>query len=461
MKLTPPGSTQAPSKGLFNAGETKRMRWMVFAFALVVATFVVTLRNENARRREVAELESRRQELAAPPTVVVTPEIDGAALDGLARDGTPAERVLIETAALARALRDTLPISDALFAPMGGSELDAARAAQLVGDDAALRKAARGVLFRSYGWLETLERREAVADVPGHLFGRLRQEDGTRVAFAVRNGPERVLLDGDFVRVDGVFVEALRIDAAQGWLDLPLLVGPRVIASFPRLLAPPELEPLLFADVTDDSMADLTGMPFDAYWELVAYVRGLDGSTIDWAAAPLLDREGMAELALDSSAFRARPVRIPVSQVMDCYELAQPENPLRLERMSEGWLGNEAWFGSVQGLVKFVSPALDLGVRRHDQVTARGFFLKRLAYETAEAGIGVAPFVVLHRIEPWHEPESTTWRTLLMSFGGLMLFLCGLLVFLLRRDQRRSTELQAELSARRRARRTSAHSSTP
>jgi hypothetical protein len=458
MKLTPPAPTLPPDKGLFNVGEARRMRWMIFALVLVAVAFVITIRKENERRREAAAREAELGESAAPPTVVVTPEIDGEALDALVRDATPAERVLIETPALARALRDTAPIGDALFEPMGGSVLDAARCAELVGEDAALRKAARGTLLRAYGWIEALERRPAVADLPEHVFGRLRQEDGSRVSFAASSAPERVLLDGDFVRVDGVFLEALRSEDVQGWIDTPLIVGPRVVASFPRLLPPPELDPLVFAAVTDDSVTEITGMPFEPYWELIAYVRELDGSQIDWAAAPLLDREGMAELALDGDAFRARPVRIPPSQVMDCFELAQPENPLRVTHMSEGWLGNQDWFGPVQGLVQFVSPDLGLGIRRKDEVVARGFFLKRVAYETAEAGIGVAPFLVLYDVELHDAPKSTTWRTILMTFGGGLVFLVGLLFFLLRRDQARSAELQAELTQRRRARRAAARS---
>ena len=456
MKLTPPGPTQAPARGLFNVGEARRMRWLLIAFVMVAVTFFMAVRKENERRREAAALEAQRSEAVAPPTVVITPEIDGAALDALVRDATAAERVLVETPALARALRDAALVNDALFEPMRGRLLDAARCAELVGEDAAVRKDARGTLLRAYGWIESLERYAAVEGLPGHLLGRLRQEDGSRASFAVLDGPERVLLDGDFVRVDGIFLEAFRSEGPQGWIDTPLLVGPRVIEAFPRLLAPPELDPLVFADVTDDSVTDLTGMPFQAYWELVAYVRELDGSKIDWAAAPLLDRAGMAELALDGDAFRARPVRIPASQVMDSYELAQPENPLRVTHMTEGWLGNQDWFGSVQGLVKFVSPDLGLGIRRKDEVVARGFFLKRLAYETAEAGIGVAPFLVLYDLEVYDPPENTTWRTILLSFGGLMVFIVGLLFFLLRRDQARSAELQAELTERRRARRAAA-----
>jgi hypothetical protein len=124
--------------------------------------------------------------------------------------------------------------------------------------------------------------------------------------------------------------------------------------------------------------------------------------------------------------------------------------------MTEGWLGNQDWFGSVQGLVKFVSPDLELGIRRDDQVVARGFFLKRLAYETAEAGIGVAPFLVLYDAQVHHMPKDRTWSTILLSFGGAVVFLVGLLFFLLRRDEARSAELQEQLIERRRARRSTA-----
>ncbi|HVS17154.1 MAG TPA: hypothetical protein VMT18_01045 [Planctomycetota bacterium] len=460
MRLKPPGPTAAPDKGLFNLGEAKRMRWLAFAFVLAVATFFWFLNKENDRRRQQAELEAERRALEAPPTVVVTPEIDGAALDGLVRDRTDADRVLIETPALARALRDSALINDSLFAPMGGRALTEARAAELASRDDALRAAARGELYRAYGWVEVLEQRAAAGNLPGHWFGRLRLEDGGRAAFAVLNGPERVLLDGDFARMDGIFLEALRIEGAAGWIDLPLFVGARVRAAYPRLPAPSALDPLDFAHVTDDSVVNgIAQPPFEAYWELVAYVRALDPATVDWASAPLLDRAGMSELALDGDAFRARPVRLPVCQVMDSYQLAQPENPLRIERLTEGWLGSESWFSAVQGLVKFVSPRLDLGLRRHDNVTARAFFLKHHAYETAEKGISVAPLLVLVDAQPWGEPDNSAWRAVLLGFGGLVVLLAGLLVVMLRRDQGKSAQLQAELNARRRARRASARGS--
>lgn len=454
MKLTPPGPTQAPETGLFNTGEARRMRWLAFAFVLAVATFFWFLRKENDRRNEEARRDAERREAEAPPTVVVTPEIDGAALGALVRDRTDAERVLIETEGLARALRDTALVNDTLFEPMGGRLLDQERAAELASRDDALRAEARGELYRAYGWIEALERRDAAGGLPSHWLGRMRLEDGGRAAFAVLKGPERVLLDGDFARVDGVFLEALRVEGPDGWLDLPLLVGPRAVASYPRLQTPGELDPLAFAHVTDDSIANgISPPPFEAYWELVAYVRALDPTTVDWESAPLLDRAGMSELALDGDAFRARPVRLPVCQVMDSYQLAQPENPLRVTRLTEGWLGSESWFQSVQGLVKFVSPRLDLGLQRRDEVTARAFFFKLQAYETAEKGIGVAPLVVLVDTQPWAKPDDSAWRTVLMSFGGLIVLLTGLLVVMLRRDQGKSARLQAELLARRRARR--------
>ena len=459
MRLTPPGPTQAPDQGLFNSGEAKRMRWLAFAFVLAVATFFWFLHKENERRRAAAELEAERAALEAPATVVVTPEIDGPALDALVRDHSDAERVLVETPALARALRDAALINDSLFEPMGGRPLSEPRAAELASRDDALRTAARGELYRAYGWVEGLERRDKAEGLPGHWFGRLRLEDGGRAAFAVLDGPERLLLDGDFARVDGVFLEALRVEGPDGWLDLPLLVGPRAKVAYPRLPTPAALEPGDFAHVVDDSVVNgISQPPFEAYWELVAWVRALDPSSVDWVAAPLLDREGMAELSLDASAFRARPVRLPVCQVMDSYKLAQPENPLRLERLNEGWLGSEAWFGSVQGLVKFVSPHLDLGLRRGDEVTARGYFLKLQAYETAEKGIGVAPLIVLVGSDPWAAPDDSAWRTMLVGFGGLIVLLTGLLVVMLRRDQGKSAQLQAELLARRRARRAAARS---
>jgi preprotein translocase subunit YajC len=454
MKLTPPSMTPAPERGLFNPGERKRMRWLLFAFLLVLVTFAVMLQKENQRRREEAALQQAEQSRREPEleTVVVTPEIRVELLRATARDGTPEERLLIEPDVLRLAFADTRLVNDRLFEPMGGGPLLPDTVRELVGSP----DPARGQLFRAHGWADQLSSYEAAGDLPAHTRGRLRLEDGGHAFFAVLGVPEGGLVEDDFVRVDGIFTEVVRRegDSPGSWIEGPLLVGPRAVSAYPRLGPVTELDPASFDEVTDDSIAEgISGQPFYPYWELVAYVRDLPENAVDWSQTPVLDRETMAALAMDGASFRAKPVRLPVSQIMDSWVQAQKDNPLRIERLTEGWIGNEQWFGPANGVIRYVSPFVRPDIRRKDEVLARGFFLKNLAYEPSKGGVAIAPFFVMQTLETYTPVEDTAWRKILMGFTGFLVLLGVLIFVLLRRDRRRSAELQEELLARRRARR--------
>jgi len=453
MRLTLPDRPSAPDRGLFNPAERKRMRLLLFSLLIVVASLVVMLQRENERRRTEAErtrAESVRE--PQPETVLVTPQVDVAKLESLARDRTPQERALVEPAALVQAFADTRLVNDRLFAPMQGRTLDEQAASEIVQAPAG----SRGRLFRAYGWVDARSRYDAAGDLAAHTRGRLRLEDGGWAYFAVLDEPANGIAEDDFVRVDGIFVEVFRGEgAAPGdWIEAPLLAGPRAVSSFPRLDPITELDPASFAEVTDDSLAQgLSGQPFYPYWELVSYAQNLPQGAVDWSLAPVLDRETMTALATDGARFRARPVRIPLSQIMESRLLAQKDNPLRLERLTEGWIGNEKWFGPTNGVIRYVSPVLFEDVHRKDEVVANGFFLKHLAYEPRDGGVAIAPFFVLHSMQVHTPVVDKTWQRILLGFTVGVILLGALIYVMLLRDRRRSAQLQEELLARRRARR--------
>jgi hypothetical protein len=142
--------------------------------------------------------------------------------------------------------------------------------------------------------------------------------------------------------------------------------------------------------------------------------------------------------------------------VLGLWNEAQHENPLRLEKMTLGWLGHQPWVGQAK-LVHFVTPFVNTEIQqRVDQVTARAFFFKNLAYEPKNGGAAITPFFVVHSMEKWVAPEATGLAELLWVVGGLMVLIVATIMVLLRRDSARSRALQDDLLRRRRLRRTRA-----
>jgi len=223
------------------------------------------------------------------------------------------------------------------------------------------------------------------------------------------------------------------------------------VLSFPELEPVLELEPMAFVGVTDDDVTSITGHPFTEYWKLASYAQHLDES-FDWSEATLLNAENYDDMRRNGASWRARPVRIPPSKLMDISNQAQKENPLRLEKMAEGWIGNWDWTSGT-GLVRFVAPFANETLKMGDIVEARGFFLKHSAYEMRDGGIGIVPTFVVHSIEGSTPVEDNTWTIVLAVLGSSLLLFCLAISLALMRDRKNARALQDELKRRRRARR--------
>jgi hypothetical protein len=124
---------------------------------------------------------------------------------------------------------------------------------------------------------------------------------------------------------------------------------------------------------------------------------------------------------------------------------------LRIDKLTEGWLGSQGWPGV--HLVFFTSPQPPGDLARKDDVTGRGFFFKVMGYEPAQGGMAVAPFLVLADLQEVPPADNSTFQALLYFAGGTFLVLLIVIGVMLVRDRRRSSALQAELLLRKRARR--------
>ncbi len=436
--------------GLFHRSELRRLVAMLVAVIVIGAVSISTIVRRANRASEGADAVGQPEVPEVTDSVVVLPDIDVAALDALVADATPEQRVILDLPALDWAFDATRLLREPHYRALERRMLDAETVDALLADPPGFRAQA----FRARGRLEDVRFYEAVGRRPAHFRAGLRLEDGGGAWIAVRDVPDSGFADGDFVRVDGLFVELFRDEVGAGWIEQPLIVGREAVASYPAI-APSGASPEeLLAPVLDDTETEVTGLPFDPFWQLMALTDRLDETDVDWESAPLVTMDVINAIAADGAAWRGKAVRFPACEVLDCWAVDPGENPARIDALTEGWLGNWTWKGPTL-VARFQSPAaFGRDIHRRDVATARGFFLKNLAYEAKDGSLGLAPFFVVHSAEIVPPAEkSDALRTVTLIVSASLLGLGGLVAALLVRDRRRSRELQADLVRRRRARR--------
>jgi hypothetical protein len=449
FQIPTPGPTNAPGNKLFNEGEKRRFIGYVGALVLVLGGFIGVFMKlgdgGDDEQRAVAEqeVEQLRSQIALPALRVDE-------YREKAKDATQPERSVLETAALDMALADARLYSPQHFEPMNGVDLT-----PQVGAEFAERSSeSRGKIVRVRGALEELVEYEAAPGVSGHFRGRVELESGGRCFVAFVTGGETELGAGDFVMLEGFFFKNQAQNVPElGWVEGPLVVGPRAVRSSPALGAVTSIAPDEFLDVEDDSLHGGFRATPPVYWKLLAYARDFDPGSIDWSKAPLLDGDTMQKLAADPASFRGKPMRIPECVVQDIWRQAKRENPARLTHLTEGWVGSYEWLRTIYPVVRFDSPAPNPGLRKGAQMTARGFFLRIHAYESAGRGTQMAPLFVLAGMEPFVPPKDSTLSTILAVLGMTFVGILVMFVLLMRRDQSKAQALNRQLLERRRMRR--------
>lgn len=449
MQLYDPKTLGAPNSGWFTGREKKRLVLLGIAFLLILGAVIAA--QIQSRKRETARLEAAAQlGPQALPTEISVPTIDVAGLEAVADDLDPAHRVVLPGAVLEAGFAQSAQIYDGVYEPLGGRELTAALAAEMVRAPTQFR----GQLFRVRCMVEEMREitgAEAPEDQRWFLRGKL--EDGCDLFFAVKEIVGLAPVPGDFVRVDTLFARAHRAEVQGRWIDAPLLVGPRMLESFQKLAPVKELTPQQFLGVQDDSVArGFEGLGYQAYWELVSYVKHLEPGQVDWEQVPVLDNSTIMALFANGAEWRGKPVRIPVARMLAVWRQAQPENPLRVEHLVTGWFGRGDWVGQAK-VASFVAPYTDVPPSIEKNFTARGYFFKNLGYVPKNGGAAIAPFFVLESMEEFIPPDTAGLRQIGYIVAGSLLVLALGAVIMVRRDRKASEALEAELLRRRRERR--------
>ncbi len=440
---------QSKAKGL-DKGDKRKLFFM--ALGLVMVIIALAYSSFRGDKYEQAELDEFPLEGIEMVEQVDLPRLDGAAFDALVTDAAELDRVVLEGEAIDAILPTARTLTPRHYEAMGARELDAA----LIESIDANPSAHRLEPFTARGFIDSIRtRRRGDSNDVEHI-GRLLLDDASIVYFLVLDAPE----SAGYVRVDGLFmkVHSDEDDLKPGeWNEGPLLVGHKAVRSYRSLGEVTEPHWGLYRSVTDAQLIPPDGgdprvvreTPFEPFWHMMAYARDQAPDAIDWDAAPELDDALMKQLLDDPETWRGQPIRIPISRVQDGRVVAAGENPARVERYTQGWLGNWNW----PNVVRFRYPHAVSNIRLRDYVYGKGFFLHDFAYESKGRGLRVAPLIVLTDMTRFETTADPIFNRLGMIFGALVIGLGGLFTFLLVRDRRRSSALRAELSRRKRARR--------
>lgn len=418
------------------------------ALLLVVAIAFVTslVQKDKYERRQDDSMTPGSPEVVES---IVVPRLDPSVLEGRIRDARPEDRVLLDAEAVEGLLTYTQNLSAAHYGALGVRTLDPAATDELLTDP----EAHRGDPYRARGYVVDVVERTRPAGGTSQR-GTLRTDDGRYVHFVTSRLPEGMIAD-DFVRMDGLFLQLYRRELPEGWQEGPLLVGARMVRSYPRA-EDVDRETLLtyLDDLTDDdatTVQGLTGEVYDAQWKLIAYSLA-HGDEVDWESAPVLDNTVMTDVLKNGAAHRGEPFRIPVSKNMGLWTRDPGENPARVDTVTTGWIGNWTWTNHA-GVLNFVMPGGFPEVENSELVEGRGYFLKNFAYEPKNGGVRVAPYFVLESLEVFQPQEEFSIDFLLYGMVGITVLLVLLIPFLLIRDRRKSAALQHELLRRRQERR--------
>ncbi|MFT7678076.1 MAG: hypothetical protein ACI8QC_002062 [Planctomycetota bacterium] len=401
------------------------------------------------------------EELVAATELYIPPFKDRTPLEDI-NDASEEQRLVVNGPALRSVLRYSLALTTEHFVAMGLAPMNQDNASALQASPSEQRLDP----YRARGVVTDLRERSTEGASGGRAwFGTLRTEDDTNVHFVVDHDPAREKVEqGSFARLDGLFLQLHRTEIGPEWVDAPLLVGRSLGASHPYLKLDEHLYTPALVGLQDDNIDVHTGVPYDAQWELMAKVTQ-DAGQIDWDNAPTLNALLLNQIFENGEAYRGKPFIVPISKNMDTRTVTMADdNPLHMNAVSAGWIGNYAWKGQA-GLVQWVGPFVDETL--HDWegsaelISGRGLFLKNVLYEARDGNPGRVPYFVMQDIQV-HTPIPDPAAAMLLRavFGGTV-FLLGLIIWLLRRERKGAVKLQEELTRRRVARRAAGKSDMP
>jgi hypothetical protein len=437
------------------ASRDKRRMFVMGIGALILGGAVIwTTLLKNQYESEEHDLNSPASEIEEPQAKLYLPPFqaeDRAILEEIA-DSTSQERLEVHQKARRTLVTYSAFLLPRHFVELGVRLLDAEATEELSKDPAGQRM----MPFTTRGHVSSLGTFQSPDESFPEYRGQIESEYGGAVRFAVVKDPaDDELTEGSFVLLDGLFLQWVRHETADGWQDMPMLCGRGLVPSSARLAHDQDHLDEVLAQVVDgtfDSGAEITG---EAKWALLAKAQD-ENSGVNWDEALELDSDTLTSLFQNPKMYRGRAFRLPISVNMGLDDPVYGENPLRAEVLSTGWLGNQAWTGPAP-VIKWVA-AMD-GAHLMDRkdkahyLVGQGFFLKNLDYENADGRPLRAPVFAMRSLEIFTPPFDGRPERIMYMVAGLGGVMVLLFFGLLMRDKRDSRRLQENMVRRRRARR--------
>jgi hypothetical protein len=442
--------------------------------ALYLYSHARTLAEQEKLKNEAAE------EAVEPEGVVQRIPFDQPEILAQIEDATETQQEFLKSTPLQEVFSYARLQTRKALESAGMRTLDAELTGELMADPAAHRL--EPVLLRGQ-ILDVSQRQSSGGERPGWM-GSVLTDDGSLGYFFVANAPKlqgapdapQSLRRGDFVRIDGLFHKIYRapVPDAIGSEALQSASGPLILGygASPSTPAVPDADEiteewsralLLGLDsVIDDEIArTFEEDAFDLQqWGLLAYAK-LKGGETDWDAAAELNQEVLTKIYEDGDEFRGTPFRIPVSINLDTYSTTVEDNPLRLERVTRGWIGNNNWKGAVK-TIKWVGPFVRRDLVReqglkgaddaHRYVEAKGYFFRNILFTNKAGEPRRSPVFVLHDLEVFQLKGSNPVAPIAMIVVGATFFMVIAIFLLLRADRRKSERLRVDMVRRRRKR---------
>lgn len=377
------------------------------------------------------------------------PEFDMNLLNALVSDKSEESRVIQEEEGRELLLNYTGKLADAHYRALKATVLTKDTTSQVVANPDAWR----GKAVRMRGYIEEL-REKARPSGRSYYTGTLVLDDGSQGHFVVDRLENTNMGEGSSVRIDGIVMKLFRGEVGSAWVEAPLVVGRLAARSFPALYTENvgEFTESELGHIVNDNMLDGIGsLPFDEKWKLLGRA-AYSADEVNWADAPVLDRQMLAQLLESGDNFRGIPIRLPLDgvAVLNSSTDRVGENPARIDRVSDGWIAETSWISTVPA-VHFLGPFdIDYPVNDHTVAIGKGFFFKNLAYESTEAGLRRAPVIILANLDqlPAREENMVSYLMYLVFTGCAAIL--AVIFFLLKRDAKSSEDFKRRLAARRR-----------
>jgi hypothetical protein len=402
-----------------------------------------------------ADDEAKEQVDERVEEVYALPEILPGTFDDVA-DADASERRYVEEAQLEIVRTVVRSTTATAIAATGARPLDAATAAEILAAPAA----ARGSWFTVRGEvLEIALKSTSELSDRDEYVGALRTAEGVTVFFRAQRSDDTGLAAGDWARVDGMFFKVLADEVpAEGGEVLaegPLLVGPEVLLSFPDFGTVATFDQEYWDAVRDDTLSRTAGPQDAVRWRLLAWMRDLPEGGV--RASPsvreggILREQALVDMKSTPADFRGQVFTLPACRVQGVTVRTAGENPARMEKFTELWLGNALW--QKQPLIRVLLPGAGEMFPPGTLVDGELVYFMNVAYDTANGSRMLAPMFVASRLAVFEPPRETAIRAIVYIFTGVLAVMVAVMAVLLRRDQRSSRELAAKLVERRRSRR--------